>query len=60
MKIDYSIVIPVYYNEGCLVQTMQALKKEVIEKNPALTCEVIFIDDGSGDHSLDELLKIKS
>ena len=56
---DYSIVIPVYYNEGCLVKTMQSIRDEVISKNPELACEVIFVDDGSGDGSLDELLSIR-
>lgn len=57
--IDYSIVIPVYYNEGCLDTTFRAIKLEVIELHPDLTCEVIFVDDGSGDGSLKEILRIR-
>jgi glycosyltransferase involved in cell wall biosynthesis len=57
--LDYSIVIPVYYNEGCLRETMASIRHEVIAKNPELSCEVIFIDDGSGDGSLKELLEIR-
>jgi polyisoprenyl-phosphate glycosyltransferase len=57
-QVDYSIVIPVYFNEGCLINTMESIKVEVIEKNPQYTCEVIFVDDGSGDRSLEELLEI--
>jgi glycosyltransferase involved in cell wall biosynthesis len=56
--LDYSIVIPVYFNEGSLKQTMESIKREVIEQNPHYTCEVIFVDDGSGDNSLEELLRI--
>ncbi len=56
---DYSLVIPVYYNEGCLHPLMESLENDVISKNPHLTCEIIFVDDGSGDHSLDELLEIR-
>jgi glycosyltransferase involved in cell wall biosynthesis len=56
---DYSIVIPVYYNEGCLSETMASLKNDVIAQHPDLTCEVIFVDDGSGDGSLNELLRIR-
>ncbi len=55
---DYSIVIPVYFNEGSLHSTMEAIREEVVAKNPGLTHEVIFVDDGSGDNSFSELLKI--
>jgi len=57
--VDYSIVIPVYYNEGSLKSTMQAIHQEVVSKNPELSWEVIFVDDGSGDGSLQELLDIQ-
>ena len=55
-KIDYSIVIPVYQNEGSLEETFSTLKSNVIDKNPQYSSEVIFVDDGSSDHSL-EILK---
>jgi dolichol-phosphate mannosyltransferase len=58
-KVDYSIVIPVYFNEGCLIKTMESIKAGVIEKNPQYICEVIFVDDGSGDRSFEELLQIQ-
>lgn len=57
--IDYSIVIPVYFNEGSLLTTMASVKEEVIDKNPNLSCELVFVDDGSGDNSLQELLALK-
>ena len=56
---DYSLVIPVYYNEGCLHPLMASLDGDVISKNPHLTHEIIFVDDGSGDNSLNELLEIR-
>jgi dolichol-phosphate mannosyltransferase len=57
-EVDYSVVIPVYYNEGLLTETMNTIKNDVIARNPDLSCEVIFVDDGSGDGSFGELLKI--
>jgi glycosyltransferase involved in cell wall biosynthesis len=58
--IDYSIVIPVYYNEGSLKPIFEEIKNKVIDKNPERACEVIFVDDGSKDNSFSELLEIKS
>ncbi|MCD4664848.1 MAG: glycosyltransferase family 2 protein, partial [Bacteroidales bacterium] len=58
-NIDYSIIIPVYFNEGSLVLTFQSLKEKVINTNKDKSCEVIFIDDGSGDNSLNELFLLK-
>jgi glycosyltransferase involved in cell wall biosynthesis len=57
--LDYSIVIPVYYNEGCLIPLMRALKTTVLDVNPSYKGEIIFIDDGSGDGSLAELRQIQ-
>jgi glycosyltransferase involved in cell wall biosynthesis len=55
-----SVIVPVYFNEESLeplflelTQVERALK----EKGHEL--ELIFVDDGSGDNSLRELLKIK-
>lgn len=55
-----SIVVPVYYNEHSLPELFRALQdieSRVLEKS--LTLELIFVDDGSRDGSLRELLKIK-
>ena len=54
----YTIVVPVYYNEGELLNTFNELKGKVIDKNPDLTGEIIFIDDGSKDKSFLELSEI--
>jgi dolichol-phosphate mannosyltransferase len=53
--LDYSIVVPVYFNEGCLLPLMRALDAAVLRAQPTLSGEVIFVDDGSEDRSLDEL-----
>ncbi len=59
-SVDYSIIIPVYYNEGSLEKTFDILQKDVIKRNENLTCEIIFIDDGSGDHSFAELTELQN
>lgn len=59
MSPDYSIVIPVYYNEGSLTPTVLLLKSEVFDQHLDLQPEVIFVDDGSGDSSLAELLQLQ-
>jgi dolichol-phosphate mannosyltransferase len=56
--VDYSIVIPVYFNEGSLRQTMQMIGEEVLTRNPERRGEVIFVDDGSGDGSLEVLIDL--
>lgn len=54
-----SIVIPVYYNESNLADTVpQLLALE--EKFPGYSLELVFVDDGSGDRSLDLLLDYRS
>ena len=50
-SIDYSIIIPVYQNEGSLKETFDTLKTNVIDKNPQYSSELIFVDDGSTDKS---------
>jgi len=57
---DFSIVVPVYFNEGSLFPTMDALASLVLERSDGLVGEVIFVDDGSKDQSLHELLAIQS
>ncbi len=58
-EIDYSIIIPVYYNEGSIEKTFNILKEKVISKNKELNCELIFIDDGSKDNSFNEISTLK-
>ena len=54
-----SIVIPVYFNESNLPDTVpQLLSLE--EKLPGYSLELVFVDDGSGDRSLDVLRNYRS
>lgn len=54
-----SIVIPVYFNETNLPDTVpQLLSLE--EKLPGYSLELVFVDDGSGDRSLDVLRNYRS
>lgn len=55
-----SVVVPVYYNETSLPVLFEELK--VVEAQLGereLGLELIFIDDGSGDNSWGELLRIR-
>lgn len=59
MKI-ISVVVPVYYNEGSLALLLDelcAVEARLHERDMGL--ELIFVDDGSGDNSFAELIKIK-
>jgi glycosyltransferase involved in cell wall biosynthesis len=56
-----SVVVPVYFNEGSLPQLIRELQE--VERQLAglgLELELIFVDDGSGDGSYAELVKIKA
>jgi polyisoprenyl-phosphate glycosyltransferase len=55
-----SIIVPVYYNEESLpflYEALQKLEHNLLHREMAL--ELIFVDDGSGDNSFVELMKIK-
>ncbi|TAN62700.1 MAG: glycosyltransferase [Magnetospirillum sp.] len=56
-----SVVVPVYYNEGSLAQLHARLRAvgETLE-GMGLALEMVFVDDGSGDGSRAELMKIKA
>ena len=51
-----SIVVPVYYNELNLPDTISELLA-LRDRLPRYELELIFVDDGSGDRSLDVLLQ---
>jgi dolichol-phosphate mannosyltransferase len=60
MKNKISIVIPVYFNAGSLPSLFTRL--QIIESkldSIDMELDLIFVDDGSGDTSLEELLRIK-
>lgn len=50
----FSIVTPVYYNEPNLPETVPQLLG-LAEKIPQYRVELVFVDDGSGDRSLEVL-----
>ena len=55
-----SVVVPVYFNEGslpALFSALSAVESELAESGDTL--DLTFVDDGSGDGSLRELLRIK-
>ncbi len=55
-----SVVIPVYYNEGSLRPLYDAFMRVDAElRERDLRLQLIFVDDGSGDGSLRELLRIR-
>lgn len=60
MNNTLSIVVPVYFNAGSLpilFDRLTAIERQLNSMDMGL--ELIFVDDGSGDTSLDELLRIK-
>ena len=58
MTADYSIVIPVYYNEDTLEYTEERIRSEVFARYPKKRGEIVFVDDGSKDGSFEVLEKI--
>jgi glycosyltransferase involved in cell wall biosynthesis len=60
MMSKLSVVVPVYYNAESLPHLFWELQKIEIELHErGFELELIFVDDGSGDESLAQLLKIK-
>ena len=57
-SIDYSIVVPVYCNEGCLFPLMTELQAAM--KGVPYKGEIIFVDDGSMDKSFAELQLLRA
>lgn len=58
-SVDFTIVIPVYFNEGCLIPAFRDLSEQVFRRQKGKTYEVIYVNDGSKDRSMDELLQIQ-
>lgn len=58
-EISCSIVIPVFCNELNIDPTFNKIHDVVIKKNPHLKFEIIFVDDGSYDNSLEKLIELK-
>jgi dolichol-phosphate mannosyltransferase len=55
-----SFVIPVYRNERAVTLTYQKLRAMAERDLPGYTREFVFVDDGSDDNSLPELLQLKA
>ena len=51
----FSVVVPLYNKENCIRMTLESVKKQSFKDY-----EVIVVDDGSTDRSLEEARKIKS
>lgn len=54
-----SFVIPVYRNEGSLRILYDGIVQLFKNKLPKFNYELVFVDDGSDDESLSELLKLR-
>jgi len=55
----FSIIVPVYYNELNLPETVPQLLA-LQDRLPGYTLELVFVDDGSKDRSLEVLLDFQS
>ena len=59
LRTDYSIVVPVYFNEGSLDALCDELDREVFQRLSDLSGEIVFVDDGSGDESFKVLTDLQ-
>lgn len=57
MKISF--VVAVYHNEGALAKTHEKIKSVFDNQLTRHTYEIIFVDDGSKDGSLAEILRLR-
>ena len=57
--LDFTIVLPVYYNEESLLPAFEDLKRVLLDLRPACRGQLLYVDDGSGDRSFDVLLQLR-
>lgn len=57
-RLDYTVVLPVYYNEESLLPVFEKLKAVVRSLRPRLRGGLLYVDDGSGDRSFEVLRQI--
>lgn len=55
MTLNLSIVIPVYNEENIIIGTINELEKYMNRYAPPVTWEIIIVNDGSNDNTLDAL-----
>ncbi len=55
---DFTIVLPVYYNEGSLLPAYEKLRQEILALRPRLQGALLYVDDGSGDGSYEVMKQI--
>lgn len=59
MSMKISIVIAVYHNQGALIRTYEEIKSVLDKDLNEYEYEIIFVDDGSKDNSLNEIISLK-
>ena len=59
MKKTVTFVVPVYRNEGSIKPLHVSLVKEFQDNFPELEYEIVFVDDGSDDNSLRDIMDVK-
>lgn len=56
IKVDISVIVPIYNEEKIISELYQRLKDAVLKISP--NYELIFVNDGSKDHSLFHLMEL--
>lgn len=59
-RCDFTIVLPVYYNEESLLPAYGKLKSVILAQAPRRRGALLYVDDGSGDQSLAVLRRIQA
>jgi glycosyltransferase involved in cell wall biosynthesis len=54
-----SVVVAVYQNEGAIAKTHERIRTVFADQLPGREWELIFVDDGSNDGSLSEILDLR-
>lgn len=57
-RLDFTVVLPVYYNEESLLPAYDKLKTVILGLQPKLRGGLLYVDDGSGDGSFDVLKQL--
>lgn len=58
--LDFTIVLPVYYNEESLLPAYEQLKAVLLAQQPDRHGSLLYVDDGSGDRSFEVLRQIQA